>query len=165
MGMKRWRINASASGLLFVILLSAGCSGAAAYQPEPIREGADTCIVCKMPLPDGADVTEIVTKDGRVLKFDDLGDMYQWIRKNGMKRIGARFVRDHQTKEWIRFEEAAYVFDKSNKTPMMYGVYSFKNRKEAETFAGALPSGKLLMPQELDAFSVERMVGSAEKDN
>jgi copper chaperone NosL len=60
--------------ILSVILLAAftyGCT----VEPEPLVYGTDVCYTCKMTLMDEKFGAEIVTKKGKVFKFDDVNCM------------------------------------------------------------------------------------------
>src|SRR5690625_7574040 len=87
-----------------------------------------------MAVADDQFATQIVLENDRALKFDDLGCLYEWLEENGTDEVGAKFVRDFNTKEWIQLEEATYVFDEAIETPMAYGVISFKNSEDAEQY-------------------------------
>jgi copper chaperone NosL len=144
--------------LAFMLIFSAvtvGC-GKKTYEPAAIREETDKCETCSMQVTDRPYSTQIIMTDGRVYKFDDLGCMYEWKRENGTEGIGAEFVRDYHDNEWIKSGEAFYVYDPSFETPMSYGIYSFKNRAEAEAFAQEQGKGTLLTAADLDSHHWER---------
>src|SRR5699024_7787603 len=69
------------------------------YQPETIDSDVDSCEVCGMAIADDEHATQIILKNNRSLKFDDIGDMFIWIEENGEDDIGARYVRDYHTKD------------------------------------------------------------------
>lgn len=141
--------------IILLVALSAGC-GAAKFEAAAIDENADKCVVCNMQVADNEFATQIVLKDAKVLKFDDLGDLFVWKKRNGVEQIGARFVRDFNSKEWIALENATYVYDKTIRTPMAYGVVSFKEKSDAEKFVRERGTGKMLTSQELISHTWER---------
>ncbi|MEB3102654.1 nitrous oxide reductase accessory protein NosL [Ferviditalea candida] len=149
--MKKWNLL----GLLLLVLIAAGC-GKQTVQPVDITEGVDRCVVCNMLIEDGPHATELFLKDGKVLKFDDLGDMYKWTKQNGTDQVEQRFVRDFNTKEWVRIEDAGFVYDKNYRTPMAFGVYSFKSAQDAQAYIDRQKTGKLLTLADLDTHSWER---------
>lgn len=118
---------------LLVVLMASAC-GKPEYKPSPIDETVDKCPVCNMAVADDQFAVEIILKNKKALKFDDLGDLFVWKAENGTKDIGEQFVRDYNTKEWIKLSDAVYVYDKSIRTPMAYNVISFKDKKDAEAF-------------------------------
>lgn len=141
-----------------VLAISAALSGCgkAEVQPVAIQAGVDKCDVCNMLVPDDHNATEIILKDGKALKFDDIGDMYVWTKKNGRDQVQAQFVRDYYTKEWLKLENSSFAYDKSFKTPMAYGVYSFKDMNEAQKFINEQGHGKLLSFKDLESHTWER---------
>lgn len=127
------------------------------YQPEEINPDIDVCEVCAMAVADDQHATQIILKNERSLKFDDLGCLYEWIEENGEDEIGAKFVRDFNTEEWILLEEATYVFDENIETPMAYGIISFEEQTDAEQYVEDNGFGKLLTANELDDHKWEMM--------
>lgn len=55
------------SGILFLVQLTSCSSG-----PEPIKAGVDQCHFCKMTITDLRFAAELVTKKGKVYKYDDI---------------------------------------------------------------------------------------------
>src|SRR5699024_10661173 len=110
----------------------------------------DVCEICAMAVADDQHATQIILKNERSLKFDDLGCLYEWIEENSEDEIGAKFVRDFNTEEWILLEEATYVFDENIETPMAYGIISFEEQTDAEQYVEDNGFGKLLTANELD---------------
>lgn len=119
------------------------------YAAVPINEDVDICAVCNMQVKDDAFATQLITKDGKTLKFDDLGCMNQWKKENGTDNIGMDYVRDYNDKEWIEFSKATYVYDSSLRTPMAYGIVNFKDKASAEAFVTEQGVGKLMTADEL----------------
>lgn len=121
-----------------------------AYVPEDINPNTDVCEICAMAIGDDAHATQIILKNERSLKFDDIGDLFVWIEENGEDDIGAKFVRDFNTEEWIQLEDAIYVYDEQIDTPMGYGVISFKDSKEAEEYTDENGFGELISAIDLN---------------
>ncbi|WP_409340596.1 nitrous oxide reductase accessory protein NosL [Paenibacillus sp. MBLB4367] len=134
--------------LSLLIALISGC-GEKTYKPVAINEETDKCEICNMQVKDDAFAVQLTTKEGKTYKFDDLGCMNEWKQKNGTVSIGASFVRDFNNKEWIDYDDAAYVYDPSLKSPMAYGIYSFKDQKSAQAFIDEQKKGKLLTASDL----------------
>ncbi|GAX89588.1 nitrous-oxide reductase [Effusibacillus lacus] len=143
-------------GSLFLTsVLVAGC-GREEAKPVAIAAGVDKCDVCNMLVPDDHNATETILKNGKVLKFDDIGCQNAWSTKNGKDQIQARFVRDFNSKEWIKLENATFAYDKDFKTAMAYGVLSFKDKAAAQKYIDEQKKGKLLTPADLETHSWER---------
>jgi len=136
------------------IVAVSGC-GKKEIKPVDIVEGVDKCEICNMTVANDQYATEVMTKDGKAHKFDDIGDLFVWTKKNGLNNVEARFVRDYHSKEWIKLEDASYVYDKSFKTPMAFGVVSFKEKKDAEAFVAEQKTGKLMSAADLDTHTWE----------
>ncbi|QCT04676.1 hypothetical protein E6C60_3971 [Paenibacillus algicola] len=132
-----------------LLLLSAGC-GREEYAAVPIDEQVDKCPVCNMQVKDNAYAVQLQLKDYRTLKFDDLGDLYVWKQEHGTEDIGAQFVRDYFTLEWLHLKDAFYVYDDGIRTPMAFGMVSFKDEPSAERFMQEYGGGTLLTAAQLE---------------
>jgi len=153
--MKNWTI---ALIMVMTLVLLAGCGGKK-YEAVPINEDVDVCAICKMQVKDDAYATQLTTKDGKSYKFDDIGCMNEWKKTNGTDNIGMDFVRDYNDKEWIEFAKATYVYDASLRTPMAYGIVSFKDKKSAEAFIAEHGVGQLMGADELASHTWEQGQG------
>jgi copper chaperone NosL len=85
--------------------------------------------------------SEIIMKDGRVFKFDDINCMNTYVNRNKIKRsdVKAIFVRDYETSEWINIGKDKVYFLRSRTkrifTPMDSGIIIFNNKDRADSFA------------------------------
>lgn len=141
----------------FVVFVLAGCGEKKeVYAPVAINEGTDRCEVCHMLISDDHNATQLILNDGRALKFDDIGCMFDWVNENGLENVNVRYVRDYYSKAWIKIEEATFVYDKDFRTPMAYGVYSFQAKYDAEKFIEEEGKGTLLSYEELENHSWEQ---------
>jgi len=151
--MKKWFTAIGA--ILGVSLLIMGC-GKEEASPVEIAEGVDKCDICHMHVPNDHNATEIVLKDGKVLKFDDIGCMHEWTEKNGTEQVNVQFVRDYYTAEWLKQDQAAYAYDSTFKTPMSYGIYSFKDKAASDSFVQEQKKGVTMQAADLGNHSWER---------
>ncbi|ATO49955.1 nitrous oxide reductase accessory protein NosL [Brevibacillus laterosporus] len=142
------------ASIALVSALMTGCGGQSA-QPVAINESVDKCDICNMQIADDHNATEIILKDGKALKFDDIGDLFAWIKKNGTEKIDVKFVRDYHSKEWMNLNDATFAYDKEFKTPMAYGVYSFKDKQSAEAFVKEQGKGQILTAEQLNSHNWE----------
>ncbi|PPA81085.1 nitrous-oxide reductase [Brevibacillus laterosporus] len=142
------------ASIALVSALITGCGGQSA-QPVAINESVDKCDICNMQIADDHNATEIILKDGKALKFDDIGDLFAWIKKNGTEKIDVKFVRDYHSKEWMHLNDATFAYDKEFKTPMAYGVYSFKDKQSAEAFVKEQGKGQILTAEQLNSHNWE----------
>src|SRR5699024_3384368 len=128
-----------------------------AYEPDASDPDTDVCEVCAMGVADDQYATQIILENDRSLKFDDLGCLYEWVEENDEDEVGAKFVRDFNTEEWILLEDATYVFDEEIETPMAYGVISFKEKTDAEQYIEDNGFGELLTANDLADHKWEMM--------
>lgn len=102
-------------------------------KPEEI-EPHDICYLCKMAISQLNFATEIVTPNGEVYKFDDIGCMIEFKKMQGLPKGSVMFVRDFYTKEWVRIENAYFARSEKIQTPMNYFVATFKTKESLEKF-------------------------------
>src|SRR5690625_1173953 len=119
------------------------------FKPEEINPDIDICEVCGMAIANDQYATQIILKNERSLKYDDLGDMFIRMEENGEDDVAAKFVRDFNTEEWINLEDATFVYDEEISTPMGFGVISFKNNQDAEQYIEENGFGELLTVDDL----------------
>ncbi|WP_020619788.1 nitrous oxide reductase accessory protein NosL [Paenibacillus daejeonensis] len=150
---KRQQVNVWAV-LLLTMVLAAACGGPS-YEPHPIDEATDRCAICNMAIKDDEFATQIITKDGQSLKFDDIGCMNEWKTEYGTDTVGAEFVRDYTNSKWLKYEDAYYVYDATIQTPMAYGIVSFEQEAEAEAFMAEYGAGELMTAADLANHSWE----------
>jgi len=141
---------------LAAVLLLAACGGGGDPEPAAIHEDTDKCAACNMQVKDDGFATQLITRDKRVFKFDDIGCMFEWKSKNAGAEIVIEFVRDHGTLEWIKAENAFYAYDPSFQTPMAYGVLSFKDKASAEKYVSEHGAGVVMDWAQLKSHTWER---------
>ena len=93
--------------MMFLLIVS-GC-GNKEVKPAAIDEKNNICIQCNMSVLDDQFATQLATENGKIYTFDDIGCMFQWKAENKNEKIAGEFVRDYESKEWIKVEEATYV--------------------------------------------------------
>jgi copper chaperone NosL len=132
--------------------------------PVEIMDG-DVCAECGMMIMNPKFASEIVNLHGVAAKFCDIGDMLIYYDKLEDKSIvGAIFVKDYDTDEWVDAKEAHYVTGSDVKTPMMYGIIAFTNHMSAMKFKEA-HGGEMLtfdglktpMPMEMEGHKEMQM--------
>lgn len=140
-----------ALALLLAVTL-AGC-GERKYEPRAIRAETDKCAHCNMQVKDDAYAVQLTTKDGKTYTFDDIGCMHKWKQAHADAEIGGQYVRDYRDLSWIAYEDAYYAYDASFRSPMAYGIYSFKEQAAAQAFLDERKTGTLMTAEELEAHS------------
>lgn len=66
----------TAAASIFLLMSLASCSNG----PEPIKTGTDNCYFCKMTVSDARFGAEVVTKKGRLFKFDDMHCLLSFLK-------------------------------------------------------------------------------------
>ncbi len=132
--------------LMFAALVLAGCAAEEVYQPVEIDPEVDVCDVCNMNIAHEFYATELIAKDGKVYKFDDLGCLMKFVNVEktlSKDEIAKQYVRDVDTGEWVELEDAYYVYYDEIWTPMAHGVISFKEKESAEKYIEKIGNGEL----------------------
>jgi len=112
--------------ILFVVLAVQACS----VKPEPIAYGKDMCHACKMTLVDPKFGAEILTKKGKIYKFDDMNCLVNFYtsgyeEKDNVQQV---LVIDFATQEkLIDVNTAHFVLSEGVRSPMASGVAAFSS--------------------------------------
>lgn len=119
---------------LCLFLLCVGCGNAELRPIEILPE--DMCAFCKMAISEKRYASELLTQEGEVFKFDDIGCMLRFRKSHGHpESTVATFVLDYDTQQWLRAEEAYFVQSNEFKTPMDGHVVAFKTGANAAAAA------------------------------
>jgi len=127
--------------IILMILLVFPISCKREIKPVDVDPAVDICAACKMNITKLNFASEIIMKDGRVFKFDDINCMNTYVNRNKIKRsdVKAIFVRDYETSEWINIGKDKVYFLRSRTkrifTPMDSGIIIFNNKDRAGSFA------------------------------
>ena len=105
--------------------------------PQPISLNKDNCDFCKMTISDGKLASEIVTKKGRVYKFDDVKCMLGYKAENKQVDCKEIYVNDYLADNvLIPANTAFYIKSDEVKSPMNGNIAAFKTKADAEKYAG-----------------------------
>ena len=136
------------SRFIFVVIalvLTVSCT----IGPKPIDYGTDGCHYCSMTIVDRQHAAEIVTKKGKVFKFDAVECMMNHLKDIDISTVGIFLVNDFQTPgELIDAKEATFLISKDIPSPLGEYLSAFRLRKEAEQIE-ADNNGELLTWNEL----------------
>lgn len=132
-----------AAMLLFVIT---GCS----QSPQPIKLGTDNCSHCRMTITDAKYGAEIVTRKGKVYKFDDTPCVLAYLKNSiGEKEVsGVYFVSFDGKHDLIKAETAFYFKSEELRTPMGGKTAACSSKDSAQQLS-ARHQGTLLTWDEL----------------
>jgi copper chaperone NosL len=99
---------------------------------EPLRYGKDACHFCKMILMDKKFGAEVVTKKGKVYKFDDTNCMLNFMNDNPseVEESAIRLIVDYtQPEKLIPVEQAFFLHSDSIRSPMNSTIAAFETEK------------------------------------
>jgi copper chaperone NosL len=134
--------KASAAAMVSIAcLLLSGCTPKA----EAFVIGKDACAECKMTIMDPKFGGEIVTKKGKVFKFDDAHCIAQFMERRGveMKDIyQTLFVNYNGDHGFIDVKNAEFVVSSSFKSPMGSNAAAFASVAEANKKSSEIEGSK-----------------------
>lgn len=122
--------------------------------PEAIRFGQDSCTNCKMTLSDKRFGAEIVTKKGKVFKFDDLNCLVAYLKKSGINEqdIAQILTVDFKkTALLIDIQKAYFLQNEGLKSPMRGDVASFSSQSDLDGVKTTIGGGKEMTWPEVKA--------------
>lgn len=96
--------------------------------PEPIRIGKDNCDFCKMTISDHRFGAEIVTKKGKIYKFDDAHCIKAFMVSNtlGQEEISGIYFTDFLPPNYlVNVEQAFFLQSPKLKSPMNGNIAAF----------------------------------------
>jgi len=110
---------------LFIML---GC----AVGPQPIDYGQDGCHFCKMTIVDKLHAAEIVTKKGKVYKFDATECMINFLEEFDSSTVKLYLSNNYSNpEELIDATKATFLISKNVPSPMGANLSAFKNKTDA----------------------------------
>ncbi len=121
--------------LLIIIVASVwlvGCD----VKPEPLAYGKDACHSCKMTLVDEKFGGEVVTKKGKVYKFDDVNCMINFYNSQETADNVSLLlmINFDSVDQFVDAREAFYVKSTMIKSPMGSQVASFSTREQLKKY-------------------------------
>lgn len=128
-----------------LILMLISCNAS----PQPIDYGKDGCHFCKMTIVDKVHAAEIVTKKGKVYKFDATECMINFIKEFESSEIKLYLSNNYTEPEaLIDATNATFLISENIPSPMGAFLSAFKSRADAEK-AQSKKSGTLYNWNEL----------------
>jgi copper chaperone NosL len=102
--------------------------------PEPFNYGKDGCHFCKMTIMSPQFGAEIVTKKGKVYKFDDMHCLISAMKKGEIKKedVAQNLVINYQKEnDFLNAETATYVVSDQIHSPMNSNAAALSNEQAA----------------------------------
>ena len=121
------------AAFLMMLFFLSGC----APHTEPIRYGKDSCDFCRMTIMDPKFGGELVTKKGRVYKFDDELCLVRFLQSDAIKKEGiGKLALTDFSKEggWVDATTAWVVTSADLKSPMGGNTAAFVSEAAARSF-------------------------------
>ncbi len=137
-------IKAGMAAFVFTNLLSCSTS------PEPIIAGKDKCGRCKMGIMEVKYAAEIITAKGKIVKFDDIICMKNYIRtnKDQLNSKSSYLVSDYtQPSNLILVENADFYQSKNFQTPMGGQIIAVPKNAPLPAFISPEPVKKISWSQ------------------
>jgi len=101
--------------------------------PKAIEYGSDVCHYCKMTIVDKVHAAEIVTKKGKVYKFDATECMVNFMSEFDTSEIALYLSNNYSKPEaLIDATQATFIISKNIPSPMGAFLSAFKNKADAE---------------------------------
>ncbi|WP_178987277.1 nitrous oxide reductase accessory protein NosL [Winogradskyella schleiferi] len=128
-----------------ILLLFLSCN----VSPQPINYGSDGCAFCKMTIVDKVHAAEIVTKKGKVYKFDATECMINYMKDFNTSEIELYLSNNYTEPEvLIDATEATFLISENIPSPMGAFLSAFESKVDAEKFK-AEKGGELYTWEEL----------------
>jgi len=127
--------------IFLAVLLIASCNA----KPEKIVFGKDQCVECKMIIVDPKFGGEIVTKKGKIYKFDDAHCVAAFLERRGVELNNIRHTLflDYDDGKFVKVKSAEFVVSSQLKSPMGGNAAAFKNATEAKRKSAELEGSKV----------------------
>lgn len=136
----------SATAVMAALVLLASCSA----EPSPIRFGTDACDYCRMTIADEQYGAEIVTRKGRVYKYDAIECMAGALLKGDIdeESVALLLTIDHSNPTvLVDAATAVYLHSPTLRSPMGLNLTSFADRADAAETAERYPGEMLTWEQ------------------
>lgn len=120
---------------LSVAFILSSCS----TRPEPFTIGQDHCYSCKMGIVDLKFGGEIITRKGKIYKFDDMGCMISFLNSGGLeeKDIKSKLVMNYEKpNEFIDVSIAWFLTSQAINSPMNSHIAGFTSKENATKITG-----------------------------
>ena len=121
--------------LLIIFFLFSIVSISCGQEPEPINFGSDDCAHCKMTIMDSKFGAELVTKKGKVYKFDAAECLINFLKKGKVREDEVKHflvVDFNHPGNLINSLNSYYLISQNLQSPMGANLSCFENKNSAE---------------------------------
>lgn len=120
--------------------------------PQPIKIGVDNCAFCKMTISDNRFGGEIISKKGKIFKFDDMHCLFSFDSADINNRNDQRiYLVDFEKHNLIDADKAFLFKSEQLRTPMEGNIAAFSSRNDFQNalqkFKGVEVNWKELLKQ------------------
>jgi copper chaperone NosL len=123
-----------AAVLLLMVVALAGCSSG----PQPIKPGTDQCHFCKMTISDPRFGAELITRKGKVYKFDDVVCLKNF-RRSGVlddaDKAALWFTDFAGSHNLVAESESAFLQSEALHSPMGSNIAAFSHKDSLQQAA------------------------------
>jgi copper chaperone NosL len=121
----------------FIVILSLLFLAACGIEPKPIDYGKEACVYCKMTIVDQQHAAEIVSKKGKVFKYDAIECMLKDEENNNTDYVALYLVMDYKNpNNFINATDASYLVCNKIPSPMGANLSAFASKDMAQIEAG-----------------------------
>jgi len=114
----------------FSLLITTSCS----VEPVPIEYGKDACHFCKMNIVDQQHGAEIVTKKGKVYKYDAIECLISDLKSKDEATVALFLVNTYDApKSLSDASKSTFLISEAIKSPMGANLTAFKNEASAKS--------------------------------
>jgi copper chaperone NosL len=117
--------------LIALAVLISSCS----TKPEPFKYGKDDCYFCKMGIVDPRFGGEVITKKGKVYKFDDIICMVRFLKAEGVKEneIAEKVIINFEKEnDFLDVSKTTFRVSPELRSPMGSNAAAFSSQQAAE---------------------------------
>ncbi|SMD01580.1 nitrous oxide reductase accessory protein NosL [Pedobacter nyackensis] len=134
---------------LSLVLLMASCS----VEPKPIKIGKDACFFCKMGVMDKRFGAELISKKGKIYKFDDLHCLMEFSKEATVKNVDIQgmYLVDYENPHGFIDLQKAFLFkSEALRSPMGSNIAAFLTEEQlkatTQSIEGRVVQLNSLMP-------------------
>ena len=128
--------------IIAALLFFTSCKSA----PEKMQLGKDVCAECKMTIVDPKFGAEIVTRKGKIYKFDDVHCIAGFLERRGVElaEVSQTLFVDYEDEHaFINVKDAEFVISSSFKSPMAGNAAAFKNKTAADKMSATIDGSRV----------------------